>query len=355
MNIYIDVGHGKTGSDTGTSGMVGTKKYNENEQVLEVAKILKAECEKLGHTVTLSRSANVNITSPIKKADGTYYSQSDSNLIASADKCKKGDYDCMLALHLNSASNKNARGAQLFYKTATNVVDDSKVLANCVGDVLSPLVGINTITTRLNSSGQDFYGCLRLHDKPGVLVEIVFMSNEDDLQNFLKQKTAIGKGLANALDAYSRTKNGLQEYKVTTTPKIVVESTVRVNDINYFCRVYDSKYVELTVLKDINVTTNSKSGATYWASVLDNGNNRIYYHAVNPSKELTKFSFEQIVKLENGGSYTRSNARSYNGAVTSDCIQAWYIERGTSTVVIGNPSMTIGGYVDENTYNMLTK
>lgn len=354
MNIYIDVGHGKTGEDTGTTGYVGSKKYNENEEVLEVAKVIQKECELAGHKVTLSRTTNQNITTPIKKGNGTYYSQADSNLIASANKCKAGDYDFMISLHLNSSSNENATGAQIFYKTGATQTG-SQALAEKIEDSLRPLVGINSIGTKVGGNGQDYYGCLRLHDKIGVLIEVVFMSNPKDLKNFTQNRSKIGKAIAGALNSFATLQSGVQELEVFSSPHVVVESKLELNDIKYFARVYNSKYVELSILKPVNVLTNLKSGATYWNSVLENGTDRIYYYTVNPEKEVIKFTFDEIVKVGNGGTYTKSNARSYNGAISRDCIQAWYLERGTSTNVVGTPCVTIGGYVDAQTYDMITR
>lgn len=58
--IYIDVGHGKTGEDSGASAYSAPTMYYENERNLRIAKFCKERLDAYGYNVTLSRSENVN-------------------------------------------------------------------------------------------------------------------------------------------------------------------------------------------------------------------------------------------------------------------------------------------------------
>jgi hypothetical protein len=329
--------------------------YNENEQVLIIAKYIKEYAAKFGHEVILSREANVNITSKISKGGGKYWSQPDSNMIASANKCKAGNYDLMVSLHLNSSENEKAYGVQLYYKTGNGVAEESKMLADTLADSMKSVVDINSVSTRFSSNGQDYYGCLRMHDKIGVLIEALFMSNESDMKILVKNQKAIGQSIAVAIDNYLKKIAGVEDYEVFTAPKVVCESRLKIDNVSYLCTIYDSKKVELMVSKDVNVVTKYKSGGLYWNSALDQGTARISYYAMSPTSNLVKFGFDEIVGVANGERFTKSNAITYSGAVTNDSIQAWYIARGTSTNVIGKTTITITGYVDDETYAKLTK
>lgn len=197
MKIYIDVGHGESGTDTGATGTLNGTTIRENEQNLRIALAAEKALTSSGHTVTLSRRENKNITELIGN-----YSQSDSNLIASAGKAKSGTYGLMVSIHNNSSDNPDAKGYQLFYKTGNGKAAESKKLAESIGAKLSSIVTKNAITTSLSANGEDFYGILRLHDKVGVLCECSFMTNSSDLQTLYSKADDIGKAVANGINDY---------------------------------------------------------------------------------------------------------------------------------------------------------
>ena len=195
MKIYIDPGHGTTGEDTGATGILNGVTINENEQNLLIAKAAQRVLEASGHKVTMSRTENKNCGAidPLHQAD--------KNLIASANKCKAGDYELMISIHNNDAENPKARGFQLFYKTGNGKKDESKKLADKIGEALNDVVAKNLIGTRVEN-GADYYGILRLHDKIGVLCECVFMSNSSDLEILVEKSAEIGEKLAEGINNY---------------------------------------------------------------------------------------------------------------------------------------------------------
>lgn len=196
MKIYIDVGHGATGEDTGATGTLNGTVYQENECNLEIALAVRDVLAAAGHNVTLSRTENKNITAKI----GTY-GQADSNLIASANRVKAGGYDLMLSIHNNSSENMAAHGYQLFYKISNGREAESKKLADCIREKLSAVIPENSV------SGSDYYGILRLHDKIGVLCECAFMTNENDLAILAEKPTQIGAAIAAGVNAYAAAKS----------------------------------------------------------------------------------------------------------------------------------------------------
>ena len=210
--IYIDIGHGTTGEDSGTSGTLKGVVYNENECNLRIAIAVRDALVKTGHIVALSRAENKNITAKI----GTY-GQADSNLIASANRVKTGDYDLMISIHNNSSTNTAAKGHQLFYKVSNGREAESKKLAEAISGALAAVVVKNSV------SGSDYYGILRLHDKIGVLCECAFMSNSADLAIITSKYAEIGTKIAEGVNRYLGVKSS--ETKQETTQWYRVRKT----------------------------------------------------------------------------------------------------------------------------------
>ena len=216
MKIYIDVGHGATGEDTGTTGTLNGVLYRENECNLKIALAAMDALVKAGHTVTMSRTENKNITPLIGN-----YGQADSNLIASANYAKAGNYDLMVSIH-NNAGSASARGHQLFYKTGDGREAESKKLANAISGKLATVVAKNSVGTKIGASGADYYGILRLHDKIGVLCECAFMSNASDLAILATKTAEIGAAIADGINSYlgvkaQENKPATQIYRVRKT------------------------------------------------------------------------------------------------------------------------------------------
>lgn len=125
-----------------------------------------------------------------------------------------------------------------------------------------------------------------------------------------------------------------------------VEYTLK---INYNDKLENS--ATLIVSKRISTNTNGVSGNTRWASVLDKG--AIKYFTVSNDNKIIEFGFEKIYGTTHGARWYKSNAIDYPGAVTTKNIQAWYISRGTNTLVDGICTINIDGTLDANTLQKL--
>ena len=336
MNIFIDIGHGVKGQDGGTTGELNGKTYYETDINLVIGLAAKERLEALGHNVTTSRSKEENVA---KSLIGEY-EQPDSNLIKGAELCKAGNYGCMVSIHNNWAESDMASGYQIYFKTGNGVKEKSQKLANCIGKKLRPIIGQNMIGTAKNNAGNDKYGILRLHDKTGVIVECGFMTCEKDLAIISTKQKEIGYAIAEGIHEYSGEKAKTEEL-----PK----------DVSYYAELRGNNVVSLTVTKDFDLTIDRKSGAVYWASVLENGTDRIKYFAAVANGEVFNFAFTKIIGVTSGATFTKSNAISYTGAVTRKDIQAWYLLRGTKADVKGTATIQITGFVDNDTYLRLMK
>ena len=148
MKFYLDFGHG--GKDSGAVGFNGTF---ESNVVLKIGLILKSMIESNGHSVVTTR------------CDDSYYS-----LGYRTDKANKNGCDYFISLHMNSFSNRDVRGCEVWvYDKSSKLYNTSK----CICDSLSKALGT---TNRGVKISKDF-SVLRKSRMPALLVEVDFISN----------------------------------------------------------------------------------------------------------------------------------------------------------------------------------
>ena len=100
MKFYLDFGHG--GKDSGAVGVNGTF---ESNVVLKIGLILKSMLESNGHNVVVTR------------VDDSYYS-----LSYRTNKANKYNCDYFISLHMNSFSNRDVRGCEVWvYNISTKI------------------------------------------------------------------------------------------------------------------------------------------------------------------------------------------------------------------------------------------
>ncbi|MDP4171209.1 MAG: N-acetylmuramoyl-L-alanine amidase, partial [Bacillota bacterium] len=167
--IIIDAGHG--GKDTGAIGPSGYLEKNAN---LGAALALKAELEKFGAIVTLTRSTDVFL----ELSERTYIANS-------------SDYDAFISLHSDSYKTTST-GSTTYYNTSVNFNGPrSKGLANAIQHRL--IASLDTYDRGVQE--QEFY-VNRMNELPSILVELAYISNpsEEKLLSSpaFRQKAAIG-------------------------------------------------------------------------------------------------------------------------------------------------------------------
>lgn len=199
--IYLDIGHGgidETGVDLGTKGTLNGVQYHENQANLAIGLKVIEVLNKYGHTVVTNRVENKNFSTIVGN-----YNRADSNLINSASYCKNTDCECMVSIHNNSYSDNVASGYVMIYKAGSEatqeVKDKSMALCSSIEPFIAKVINKNDVRKSLMGNGQDYYGILRLHDKPGVLVECGFMSNTNDMDKIINQADKLGTAIANGI------------------------------------------------------------------------------------------------------------------------------------------------------------
>lgn len=159
--IYIDPGHG--GVDNGAS----YKDIYEDELNIKVSYELKSELENKGAIVYLTRYDDYdlsNIKAPFRKK---------SDLFNRAKLINESESDMYISIHLNSISSSKWNGVQIFYD---DINKENKIIAQIIQDKFNSNRKIKEIT--------DKYMYKRIY-KPGVLIELGFISNSEDRNKIL--------------------------------------------------------------------------------------------------------------------------------------------------------------------------
>ena len=159
MKWYLDFGHG--GKDPGALGQNKTK---ESDTVLKIGLQIKNNLEKSGEIVITTRE------------NDTYHS-----LESRSTKANKENCDYFISLHMNSATNKTAKGCEAW------VYDKSSKLYNLATQISTNLSNkINTPNRGVKIS-KDF-SVLRKTKMPALLIEIDFISNKEVENNLTSSK-----------------------------------------------------------------------------------------------------------------------------------------------------------------------
>lgn len=200
--VLIDPGHG--GEESGAVGHLDarrTRKVFEKDLSLRLSKKIKEE---------LSKSTTAYLTRSLDRA---------VSLQERADLADIVKADLFLSIHFNSSTNAKSHGFELYYldnnsNVAANKVErsenlnlkgeelivnqilvdlvvqqtvhHSKELARLVHERVKPVVKLNKIEDRGIKPGL-FY-VLALSKRPGLLVEVGFVSNPDELRKVNEEK-----------------------------------------------------------------------------------------------------------------------------------------------------------------------
>ena len=149
LTIAIDAGHG--GANTGASGKM--TKILEKEYTLKFANELNKRLKRKGYNVIMTRTSDVDIS-----------------MIDRALMLRASDPDLLLSLHLNSSANATVRGTSTYYRYIGFRPLTESILQRMLALGLSNFGNVGAFNFAL--SGPTEY--------PNCLVEIAFLSNEED-------------------------------------------------------------------------------------------------------------------------------------------------------------------------------
>lgn len=176
--IYLDIGHG--GVDNGAS----YNELKEDELNLKIGYLLKNSLENKGAVVYMTRYDDYDLSNiDVNK-------RKKSDLYNRIKTINNSDADIYLSIHLNSTTSSRWNGIQLFYN---NINSNNKLLAYNIKESLN--------NKRENKVINDYM--YRNITKPGILIELGFISNSNDRNILLNDElledkiTRITNGVVN--------------------------------------------------------------------------------------------------------------------------------------------------------------
>lgn len=299
MTICLDPGHG--GNDSGATAF-GAK---ESDLTLKIAQYCKEELSKYDVNVVMTRTTDTRLSE-----------EAAMDLKNRVEVAKKAGASYFISIHINSAANSAAKGAEVYYPNTSgnkNLSSNGQNLAKAIQKQLTALGlydrGIKirnytdgTTSSNSNSSDQDYYGVIRYAKQAnitGLIVEHCFISNKEEFDKYLGSNAKLQQlGIADAKGIVSAL--GLQAKNADI-------DTLAAENRNVLA---DGTYTISTLLNS-NYVLDVKDGST------SNGANIQLYEANDTAAQQFKVSHDSQ------GYVTFTNVKSgrvldLNGAIVKD-------------------------------------
>lgn len=247
MTICLDPGHG--GSDSGATAF-GAK---ESDLTLKIAQYCKEELAKYDVNVVMTRTTDTRLSE-----------EAAMDLKNRVEVAKKAGASYFISIHINSAANSAAKGAEVYYPNISgnkNLSSNGQNLAKAIQKQLTALGlydrGIKirnytdgTTSSNPNSSDQDYYGVIRYAKQAnitGLIVEHCFISNKEEFDKYLGSNAKLqqlgiadAKGIVSALGL--QTKNADIDGLAAENRNVLADGTYTISTLlnsNYVLDVKD--------------------------------------------------------------------------------------------------------------------
>lgn len=299
MTICLDPGHG--GNDSGATAF-GAK---ESDLTLKIAQYCKEELSKYDVNVVMTRTTDTRLSE-----------EAAMDLKNRVEVAKKAGASYFISIHINSAQNSAAHGAEVYYPNTSgnkNLSSNGQNLAKAIQKQLTALglydrgIKIRNYTDGTTSydptsSDKDYYGVIRYAKEAnitGLIVEHCFISNKEEFDKYLGSNAKLQQlGIADARGIVSAL--GLQAKNADI-------DTLAAENRNVLA---DGTYTISTLLNS-NYVLDVKDGST------SNGANIQLYEANDTAAQQFKVSHDSQ------GYVTFTNVKSgrvldLNGAIVKD-------------------------------------
>ena len=247
MTICLDPGHG--GSDSGATAF-GAK---ESDLTLKIAQYCKEELAKYDVNVVMTRTTDTRLSE-----------EAAMDLKNRVEVAKKAGASYFISIHINSAQNSAAHGAEVYYPNTSgnkNLSTNGQNLAKAIQKQLTALGlydrGIKirnytdgTTSSNPNSSDQDYYGVIRYAKQAnitGLIVEHCFISNKEEFDKYLGSDAKLqqlgiadAKGIVSALGLQA--KNAYIDALAAENRNVLADGTYTISTLlnsNYVLDVKD--------------------------------------------------------------------------------------------------------------------
>lgn len=246
MTICLDPGHG--GSDSGANAF-GTK---ESDLTLKIAQYCKEELAKYDVNVVMTRTTDTRLSE-----------EAAMDLKNRVEVAKKAGASYFISIHINSAANSAAKGAEVYYPNTSgnkNLSSNGQNLAKAIQKQLTALglydrgIKIRNYTDGTTSydptsSDKDYYGVIRYAKEAnitGLIVEHCFISNKDEFDKYLGSNAKLQQlGVADARGIVSALGLQLKNQSLDTLAKdnrnVLADGTYNIQslvNLNYVLDIY---------------------------------------------------------------------------------------------------------------------
>lgn len=246
MTICLDPGHG--GSDSGATAF-GAK---ESDLTLKIAQYCKEELSKYDVNVVMTRTTDTRLSE-----------EAAMDLKNRVEVAKKAGASYFISIHINSAANSAAKGAEVYYPNTSgnkNLSSNGQNLAKAIQKQLTALGlydrGIKirnytdgTTSSNPNSSDQDYYGVIRYAKQAnitGLIIEHCFISNKEEFDKYLGSNAKLQQlGVADARGIVSALGLQLKNQSLDTLAKdnrnVLADGTYNIQSLvnpNYVLDIY---------------------------------------------------------------------------------------------------------------------
>jgi N-acetylmuramoyl-L-alanine amidase len=213
--VAIDPGHG--GPDYGTSGAVDGKRLIEKQLTLEVSKGLADALRKAGYRVLLTRDADAAVNARADDRNGDKKVDQADELQARVDQANDAGAALFVSVHFNGSVERSLRGPEIYYSPSRPFAAENRKLADAIMGAVTARLGEakRPVTPRgvLRDSilgghlfvlGPEGGRIVRATRMPGVLVEGMFLTNDEDLKLLADPTTiqAMVRGYADGIASY---------------------------------------------------------------------------------------------------------------------------------------------------------
>lgn len=246
MTICLDPGHG--GSDSGANAF-GTK---ESDLTLKIAQYCKEELSKYDVNVVMTRTTDTRLSE-----------EAAMDLKNRVEVAKKAGASYFISIHINSAANSAAKGAEVYYPNTSgnkNLSSNGQNLAKAIQKQLTALglydrgIKIRNYTDGTTSydptsSDKDYYGVIRYAKEAnitGLIVEHCFISNKEEFDKYLGSNAKLqqlgvadARGIVSALDLQA--KNQSLDTLAKDNRNVLADGTYNIQSLvnpNYVLDIY---------------------------------------------------------------------------------------------------------------------
>lgn len=339
MTICLDPGHG--GSDSGANAF-GAK---ESDLTLKIAQYCKEELAKYDVNVVMTRTTDTRLSE-----------EAAMDLKNRVEVAKKAGASYFISIHINSALNSAAKGAEVYYPNTSGNKNLSSNGQNLAKAIQSQLVALGlydrgikirnytdgTTSSNPNSSDQDYYGVIRYAKQAnitGLIVEHCFISNKEEFDKYLGSNAKLQQlGIADAKGIVSALGLQLKNQSLDTLAKenrnVLADGTYTIQSS------VNSRYV----LDIANGSTASGANAQLYQSNDTPAQQFKVTHDSQGYVTFTNVKSGKVLDVYNGTAQNGINVRQYTS--NNSRAQKWIVRKdgnGYSIVSALNSNYVLNG------------